>query len=262
MDQHGLHAERVGDEAGVLAAGAAEAVEQIFGDVVAALHRDLLDGVGHVLDGDGDEALGDRFGRAAVADLCGQGGETLAHHRGVERLVLAGAEDRREEIGLQLAEHDVGVGDGERAAAPVAGGTGIGAGRIRPGLEAPGLEMQDRAAAGGDGVDAHHRRADAHAGDLGVEGALVVAVVMGDVGRGAAHVEADDLAEAGELCASRPCRRRRRPGRTAARPCPGRCSAAVRPPDDIMNMRRGPSSSAISPLVGEMPGRAEGGVRE
>ena len=48
-------------------------------------------------------------------------------------------------------------------------------------------------------MDAHHRRADAHAGDLGVEGALIVAVIMGDVGRGAAHVEADDLLEAGEL---------------------------------------------------------------
>jgi hypothetical protein len=35
--------------------------------------------------------------------------------------------------------------------------------------------MQDRPAAGGDGVDAHHRRAHAHARDLGVEGALELA---------------------------------------------------------------------------------------
>jgi len=59
--------------------------------------------------------------------------------------------------------------------------------------------VQDRAAAGGDRVDAHHRRAHAHAGDFRIEGALVVAVIVGDVGRGAAHVEADDLVEAGEL---------------------------------------------------------------
>ena len=52
--------------------------------------------------------------------------------------------------------------------------------------------MQDRAAAGRDRVDQHHRRAHAHARDLGLEGALVLAVEMGDVGRGAAHVEADD----------------------------------------------------------------------
>ena len=98
MDQHRFHAERIGDQAGVLAAGAAEAVEQVFGHVVAALHRDLLDGVGHVLDGDGDEAFGDCLRRAAVADLAGKRFELSAHHIGVERLVLAGAEDRREEI--------------------------------------------------------------------------------------------------------------------------------------------------------------------
>ena len=109
------------------------------------------------------------------------------------------ARRRREEIGLQLAEHDVGVGDRQRPAAPVAGGAGIGAGRIRADAEAARLEMEDRAAAGRDRVDAHHRRAHAHAGDLGLEGALVGAVIVGDVGRGAAHVEADDLVEAGEL---------------------------------------------------------------
>src|SRR3546814_2040541 len=53
------HAERIGHQAGVLAAGAAEAVERVLGDIVAALHGDLLDGVGHVLHGDAQEALGD-----------------------------------------------------------------------------------------------------------------------------------------------------------------------------------------------------------
>ena len=36
MDQHALHAEGVGDEAGVLAARAAEAIERIAGDIVSA----------------------------------------------------------------------------------------------------------------------------------------------------------------------------------------------------------------------------------
>ena len=36
-----------------------------------------------------------------------------------------------------------------------------------------------------------------HPGDLGLEGAFIVAVVVRHVGRGAAHVEADDLGEAG-----------------------------------------------------------------
>ena len=57
--------------------------------------------------------------------------------------------------------------------------------------------MQDRAAAGGDRMDQHHRRAHAHARDFRLEGALVFAVEMRDVGRGAAHVEADEAIEAG-----------------------------------------------------------------
>ena len=57
--------------------------------------------------------------------------------------------------------------------------------------------MQDRAAAGRDRVDQHHRRAHAHARDLGLERALVFAVVVRHVGRGAAHVEADQAREAG-----------------------------------------------------------------
>ena len=74
MDQHGGHAERVGNEAGMLAAGAAEAVERIARHVIAALDRNLLDRVGHVLDRDLDEAVGDLFGRFP-ADLFGQFGE-------------------------------------------------------------------------------------------------------------------------------------------------------------------------------------------
>jgi hypothetical protein len=55
--------------------------------------------------------------------------------------------------------------------------------------------MQDRAAAGRDGMDAHHRRAHAHAGHARFELALELARVVRDVGRGAAHVEADDAVE-------------------------------------------------------------------
>ncbi len=195
MDQHLGHAERVGDQAGVLAAGAAEAVQRIAGDVVAALHRDFLDRVRHVLDRDLDEAVGDLLWRFA-ADLLGQFGEGLFHRLGVERLVLVGAENLREEIGDELADQHVGVGDRERAAAAVAFRAGIGAGAVGTDAEARAVEMQHRAAAGRDGVDEHHRRAHPHAGDFGFERALVFAVVVRHVGRGAAHVEADQLLEA------------------------------------------------------------------
>ena len=48
-------------------------------------------------------------------------------------------------------------------------------------------------------MNLHHRRPQPHSRDLGHERALVLSGVMRDVGRGAAHVEADDLVEAREL---------------------------------------------------------------
>ena len=202
MDQHLGHAERVGDQAGMLAAGAAEAVERIAGHVMAALDRNLLDRIGHVLDRDLDEAVGDLFGAARPAwallvHLASQRGEAGAHGVGVERLVLLRPENLRKEIRHQLADHDIGVGHRERPAAAVAGRPRIGAGAVRPDPEPRAVEMQHRSAAGRDRVDQHHRRAHAHARDLGLEGALIFAVEMRHVGRGAAHVEADQPVEAG-----------------------------------------------------------------
>ena len=55
----------------MLSTSAAEAIERIAGDVIAALHGNLLDRVRHVLDRDLDESVGDFFGLAAV-DLAAQ----------------------------------------------------------------------------------------------------------------------------------------------------------------------------------------------
>ena len=131
MDQHPGHAERIGDQAGVLAARAAEAVEHIARHVVAALHRDLLDRVRHVLDRDLDEAVGNLFGAAPVANLACEPGETRAHRIGVERLVLVRSENLREEIPDQLADHHIGVGERERPAPPITGRARIGGRRSR-----------------------------------------------------------------------------------------------------------------------------------
>ena len=119
----------------MLSAGAAERVHHVLGDVVAALHGDGLDGVRHVDDGDSDEAVGDLFRRPPVAELPRQRLERFGDGRPVERLILTGPEDMREEIGLELAGHDVGVGDRERAAAPVGEGARD---RRRPSRVRPG----------------------------------------------------------------------------------------------------------------------------
>ncbi len=123
--------------------------------------------------------------------------ESLAHRGGVERRVAPRPEHRGEERRLHLPEHDVGVGHGERSAAPIARGPRIRARGVWADAVARAVEVQDRAAAGGDRVDRHHRRAHAHAGDLRLERALELTRVVRDVGRGAAHVEADDALEPG-----------------------------------------------------------------
>ena len=195
VDQHGFDAERIGDRTGMLAARPAETVERIVRHIVAALDGNALDGVGHVLDGDTQEALRHGFRRAAGADPLGERSEFPAHDLDIERLVAPRPENAREELRQQPAEHEVAVGDRQRAAAPVAGGAGVRAGAVGPHPEAPPVEMQDRAASCGDGVDIEHRRTHPHAGDLGLEGALIAARIVRHIGRSAAHVEADNALE-------------------------------------------------------------------
>ena len=62
-------------------------------------------------------------------------------------------------------------------------------------------------------MDRHHRRPQPHPGNFRLEGALVLAIVVGHIGRRAPHVEADDLFKprsfAGLHCANNaPCRPR------------------------------------------------------
>ncbi len=180
----------------MLPARPAERVEHIARHVMAALHRDGLDGARHVLNGDSDEAVGDFFRRAAVTELAGERLEGLAHRIFVELLVLRWPENMREEIGQELPRHDIGVGDGERSAAPIAQRSGSGASRVEANAEARAVIVEDRAAASRDRMDRHHRRAHPRPGHHALEAPLIGAVVMADIGRRAAHVEADDLGEA------------------------------------------------------------------
>ena len=61
VDQHLRHAQCIRDAAGVLPGGAAEAGQRVRSDIMAALHRDFFDGVGHVFDGDPQKTFGHGF---------------------------------------------------------------------------------------------------------------------------------------------------------------------------------------------------------
>ena len=123
-----FHAEAVGNTAAGLATGAAKTGERVFGDVISALHGNLLDGVCHVLHGDFQEAVGNLFCRPTVADRLSQFGKLLPDNVTIQLLILFGTEDFRKEFRCQLAGHEVGVRDRERTATPVTGRTGIGTG--------------------------------------------------------------------------------------------------------------------------------------
>ena len=223
MDQHRRHAERVGDQAGVLAAGAAEAVERVARHVVAALHRDLLDRVRHVLDGDLDEAVGDLLGRAAVADLARERRERLrAPPRRRAAGPALGPKIVGKKSGIELADHHVGVGDGERPAAAVAG-------RARDWRRpSPGRRGSARRRNAGSSRrppppcgSASSARACARRRPRSRRRArtrrrnATTSVEVPPMSKPMTRVEA------GLARRSRPCRPRRRPGPTGSRPCPG-----------------------------------------
>jgi hypothetical protein len=179
----------------MLPARAAKAVERIAPRIVAARHRNALDGVGHVLHRDTDEAVGDVFGRASR--LARERPEGFVHRCLVERLVCARPEDAREECAAQLSHHHIGIGHAKRPAAAIAFGPRIGARGIGTYAKSRAVEMQYRSAARRDGMNRHHRHAQPHAGDLGFVDAFVCAVEARDIGGCAAHVETDHMIETG-----------------------------------------------------------------
>ncbi len=207
VNENARHAERIGHQARMLPAGAAEATQRVLGHVVASLDRDLLDRIGHALDGDGQKAFGDLPRTASIAglggDLVAERGEFFLDRLAVERSIARGPEQGRKELWLQLAEHEIAIGDGKRPAGAIAGRARPCAGGFRPDAIARAVERADGAAARRHGVDVHHRRAHAYARDQRLEAALEFAGVMRHVGRGATHVKGDDLGKAAALGGSR-----------------------------------------------------------
>ncbi len=184
----------------MLSRRAAERDQRIARHVVPAFDGDLLDRLGHVLDRDGQEPFGDLFRRCRLAgrirNLARKDCELLAHDFRIQWLITAWPEHARKELRLQPPQHHIAVRHRERTAAPVARGPRNRAGRFRPDAQAHAVEAADRAAARSHRADVQHRHAQAHARDRDLVAALVHPGIMRNVGRGAAHVEADHATEA------------------------------------------------------------------
>ena len=189
VKQERLDPQVAGDRTRVLASGAAEHHHRVLADVVPARDGDVADRLCHVLDRDAEEPLGDVFGGARRTEAAGDFGEGAVDP--------APAQRDREAVGHDSAEYEVDVGERKlpRARRAVAQRPRVCAHAVGPDREAMSVVAADRSTAGRDGMDREHRRPDAHARDLGLVGTLELAAVPADVGRGAAHVEADRVRE-------------------------------------------------------------------
>ena len=189
--QHGGDAEQGGDGAGVLAAGTAEGDQRVVRRIVAAAHGDAADRLRHALVGDGAEAGEERLaaglGRATVRERRHDSGERGLGGIGVDR--------NTEAVGVEEAEEEIDVGEGERTAAAVAGRPGLCSGALRPDAQPAACEAADRAAAGRHRLDGERRRHQVGVADAVLEDVLEVAGVARHVGRRAAHVEAEQAIE-------------------------------------------------------------------
>ena len=207
VDQHRVDAERIGDLTGMLAGRSAEARQREARHVVTALYGNLLDRVRHAFHGNAQEARSQRFRSdafaALTADALGKRREFPGRTCSVDRFVSVRSEGGREEPGLDPAEKHVRVRYGQRPAVAVTGGSRERTGRLWPHLRPPGAELEDRAAAGRDRVNAHHGRGNAHSGDDRRGRALEALVEERDVRRGPAHVEADDARVSRRGCRTR-----------------------------------------------------------
>ena len=112
---------------------------------------------------------------------------------GVERQVGIRPEDVGKMVRNDLAQHDIAIRDRQRPAPPIAGRPRDRASRMRANLKARAVEGTNGSTPCGNRVDAHHRRADAHAGHHRFAFAFIMPGIVRHVGRRAPHVKADDM---------------------------------------------------------------------
>ena len=187
-------AEALRDIGRVQRPGAAERQQREGARIVAALDRHRADRTHHVGDHDAEHAVRGALDREA--ESLGERRDRLAREVFIERHVAAEQAARREP-----PEHEVRVGDsGLLATTAVAGRARLRARALRADLHQPvAVEPGDRAAACADRVDVERGEARRIALDPFVEGrAGRVVADQRDVRAGAAHVERDDVRDAGE----------------------------------------------------------------
>ena len=219
--------------------------------IMAALDRDDADGAHHVGVDDAHDAER-RLAQRRVRAFSASGAMAASARRRSRRMPPPISSSGRRPS-TRLASETVG----SRAAPAVAGRPRHGAGAHGPDAhQAVAADMGDRPAAGADGVDVDGGETHGKARDAAAERHLRLAVAHeADVGRGAAHVEGDEIAAAGR---ARRRRRRRRPPPpaptarcgSASRP---RASTDIRPPEDWQMPMPAPGACAFDRSLAGAP---------
>ena len=185
-----LHAKLAAERAAMQRPGAAKAIDHEIARIVPPFDRHLADEVRHMVVHDLDDAGG------GVADADAERLGDLLLDRVLGELAVELEVAAQEIIGIDVAEHDVGIGNGRIvAAAAVAGGAGIGAGAHRADLEPAQIRPGDRAPAGADrdDVDGGRQQRVLVDGRGGRDDRLAVGD-QADIEAGAADIGADDVA--------------------------------------------------------------------
>jgi hypothetical protein len=175
----------------VHAARPAEGEKGEFAGIEAALEADHPDRFLHVGVGDVDDPLG-RLERR-FPDPDGQ-----ASDRRPASLRLDDYPAAEEIIGIDASQDEIGVGDRRVLAPAVTSRAGVGAGASGADAQRPaGIDMGDRAAACPDRMNVDYRKADREIPDRVFVRPADIPVDQGDIGRRAAHVEADEFGKSG-----------------------------------------------------------------
>ena len=95
----------------------AETGKRILRDIIAPLHGNLLDGIGHVFNGNGEKTIGHLLsGTMIPGGFCDLAGKTL-ELRGdalfIKRLIGVRAENMRKKFRQNLAGQQIAIGNGE-----------------------------------------------------------------------------------------------------------------------------------------------------
>ena len=165
--------------------------QRIAPGVDALLHRTAANSIGHIGVDDCQNAK-----RRAVWRQANLTGEAFNHGLGSSHIKRHGAAQKI--LRIQTAEHDIRIRHrGQRAAAPIAGGTRHGAGGLRPHAKRPTrIQPCNGTAASADGVDINHWGQQGKARNPGIARRCLSEAACchnADIGRSAADIKSDQI---------------------------------------------------------------------